>query len=346
MKPLLLLFITFFAFKASASISDTTIVEFTEKEINKRIVVKNNNNRSFEIPLKLNLDNLLKEMGVDSAERNEAHQWLVTQLNSIDSLVIKSGEGEILTISTKEARKGGSTESQQDRDYEDRFDFGDTNSAKNNETNKSDDDPITINIKQKKFFSKSDFGLYLGINSLLSNNNSAPELRLWRSRYVALSFRKHLTLSQNENVAIAFSYAPEIAWHNFMFENSNGIVEENGMSQVSPLDINTEKSKLVMPHLNLPVMFHFGSVKSKFKVGLGAYVGYRIGGYSKTKDTSNDKEKIKSDFGMNNFQYGLTAEIGHRRGLTLFTRYSLQELFKSNQTSLQGLNPISFGIRI
>ncbi|MGR3810835.1 outer membrane beta-barrel protein [Jiulongibacter sp. NS-SX5] len=329
---------------------DTTIIEFSDAKVNKHITVISTGDKEIDLPVSLDLNSVLKELGIDTTERERAFVLIGKDQNKKDTLLMVSQNGQRIEIITKKPLL---------KNYNDSTITDKPEPVYNSENKESEEDDQWDNqnqwqgsnhVKKKdrsRFFSKSDFGLYLGLNNFLSNSNSSfPELRTWRSRYVALSFRKNATLIKGRQVDLALSYGPEIAWYNFMFENNYTAVYQGEQVSFPEADFNTSKSKLVMPYLNLPVMLNFGFKEAKFKMGLGGYVGYRIGGYTKTKDTNGNKEKIKSTYGFTNVPYGLTAELGKKNGLTLFFRYDLTNTFKSNQSNATDLQAFSAGIRI
>lgn len=322
--------------------SDTTIVEFTDKKSQKRITVITPEDNRFEIPVNLNLENLLKEMGIDSSQRNRALVLVGRNEQKQDTILVISQEGQRISIVANEQIKKVAKKiaKEMDETYEG-FSFEDGSDEEETEEEKNEEK------ESRRFFSKSDFGLYLGLNGFQQSPES-PEanLRTWQSRYVALSFRKNITLTKGKQMDLALSYAPEFAWYNFMFVNNNGVNFDDNQISFIDLNIQTKKSKLVVPSINIPVMLHFGFKEAKFKFGIGGYAGYRIGGYSKIKQTNNNKDKIKSSYGLEDFQYGLTAEAGKRRGLTIFFRYQLNDMFESNQVNVTGVRPFSVGLRI
>lgn len=239
------------------------------------------------------------------------------------------------------------------KDETDRWSREDSAKAKENDYDDDRDDEEEVeHLGKKRFFSKSDFGIYLGLNSWQNNNPMGPnqltDLRTGRSRYVALSFRKNATLINTEQVDIALSLGPEIAWYNFMLQNDNIVTNIGDQVAFIEGDERLSKSKLVMPYLNLPILLNFGFEKSQLQLGLGGYVGYRVGGYSKTKDANGNKVRLKDDYGMNDLFYGLTGELGRRRGLKLFVRYDLTPMFRETQLKLNAsqLQAWSVGIRI
>ena len=94
------------------------------------------------------------------------------------------------------------------------------------------------------------------------------------------------------------------------------------------------------------MLLNLGFKKEKFKIGVGGYVGYRVGGYTKEVYAGGGKEKDKGSLALNNFKYGLTTEVGMKYGGTLFFRYDLNDLFKDSQTNMKDMRAFSFGIRI
>lgn len=355
-----LLFITLLtSYQAFANVmpKDTTIIEFHDKGTNNKVKVITNNNKTIELPKSLNLENVLKAVGVDSNERERALVLITTGGTKIDTLLLLSKEGQRIKIITKEfvSKKDTTIKGTEEHHrnsigdkietYEDEID--NSNTYSNRDKKKSP--------KDKKFFSKSDFAIYLGLNSFANANepqspNELNALRTWQSRYVALSFRKNATLLKGSKMDLALSYGPEIAWYNFMLKNSNVAreVDVNNRTQVEFVKNSreTDKSKLVVPYINFPVLLNFGFKEDKFKIGLGGYAGYRVGGYTMERYSRRSADKVKGDFGMNDFIYGVTAELGKRNGMTLFVRYDMNKLFKESQTNFRDIQAFSVGFRL
>jgi hypothetical protein len=320
--------------------SDTTVIEFTDKGVKKRVTVLTEG-KNFDVPKVLNLNNLLREIGVDSTERKKAMVMVEGDDGKKDTILVIARDGRTIKIVARNPFPEQATEA------DDRWTINQKDSARKEDDDYDDD---VQRLGKKRFFSKSDFGIYLGLNGWQNNNPASPnqltDLRTGRSRYVALSFRKNATLLNTEQVDIALSLGPEIAWYNFMLQNDN--IVTNVGDQVTFLEGNQQlpKSKLVMPYINLPILLNFGFEESQFQIGVGGYVGYRFGGYSKTKDANGNKTRLKDDYGMNDLFYGLTGELGRRRGLKLFVRYDLNPMFRDNQINANKLQAWSIGIRI
>lgn len=346
-KALILAFIGIFGVinsYAIASASDTTVIEFTDKGVKKRVTVLSEGGRNFEAPKVLNLNNLLKEIGVDSSERQRAMIMVEGDNGKKDTILVIARDGRTIKIVARNPTP------ERVADSADRWTSNEQASMRKEEEEDSDDDDDVQTLGKKRFFSKSDFGIYLGLNGWQNNNSMSPnqltDLRAGRSRYVALSFRKNATLLNTEKVDIAFSLGPEIAWYNFMLQNDNIVTNVGNQVAFLQGDEQLSKSKLVMPYLNLPILLNFGFEESQFQIGVGGYVGYRFGGYSKTKDANGNKVRLKDSYGMNDLFYGLTGEVGRRRGLKLFVRYDLNPMFKENQINANQLQAWSVGIRL
>jgi hypothetical protein len=80
-------------------------------------------------------------------------------------------------------------------------------------------------------------------------------------------------------------------------------------------------------------------------MGVGPYVGYRIG--SKTKlvyedaDGDKQKEKDRDSYHLNNLRYGIRVQLGFN-STDFFINYDLNELFVENKGPK--VNAVSFGL--
>ena len=324
---------------------DTTIVEFTDKGVKKRITVYTSSKKDFDLPKNLNVENVLKSIGVDSSERKKAIILLGQNGSKQDTILVVASDGRNIKIVARDIRNQMSKSDTLRNDREEHW--------SRRERNDDDDDDDRGNDKPKtqsgnrRFFSKSDFGFYIGLNNWANGPSTLPTLQTWGSRFIALSLRRNATLINGKKVDMALSYGPEISWNNFMFEEDNYIDYSTKQITFNTATKSLNKSKLVVTSLNLPIMLNFGFEEAKLKIGIGGYIGYRVGSYRKLKySDSNKKENDKGNYGLNDFRYGLTAEIGKRRGITFFGRYDLSELFKSSQKNVAGVQAWSIGLRL
>jgi hypothetical protein len=344
----LLLIISTLSVKANFK-SDTTIVEFTDKGVKKRVTVYISSKRDFDLPKILDLENVLKSVGVDSLERKKAIVLAGLDGSKQDTILVLARDGRDIKIVLRapkemEARQDTLRNDKDDHwSHENRIykeeDRGDDSEDENREAKKKKSD-------SGKFFSRSDFGLYVGLNNWAKGSTFGSSLDTWGSRYLALSFQRNITLINGKQVDLALTYGPEIAWNNFMLDENNAVQMTGKQVVFKDFGQNLSKSKLVVPMLNLPMMLNFGFKEAKFRIGLGGYIGYRIGGYSKLKYEAGKKEKIKGSYGLEDFRYGLTAEFGKRKGASLFVRYDLNQVFKVEQINAKGLRSWSIGLRL
>ncbi|GAB3523582.1 porin family protein [Emticicia fontis] len=327
---------------------DTTIVEFTDRGVKKRVTVYTSSKKDFELPRNLNLENVLKTMGVDSSERKKALVLIGQDGAKQDTILLMSSDGKNIKIVARDARDQLSRRDTLRNGNNDHWSRSDRND------NDDDDDNRDKNYEKPKkkagnsrFFSRTDFGFYLGLNNWANGPSAVPSLQTWGSRFIALSFQRNATLVNGKQMDLALTYGPEIAWNNFMFEGNNYIDHTNEQVEFLVSNKSLNKSKLVETSLNLPVMLNFGFEEAKLKIGLGGYIGYRIGTYRKLKFNDSSKKEIdRNNYGMNDFRYGLTAEIGRRRGITFFGRYDMGDLFRSGQKNTAGLQAWTIGIRL
>ncbi|MDP5121760.1 MAG: hypothetical protein NWQ46_09215 [Spirosomaceae bacterium] len=196
--------------------------------------------------------------------------------------------------------------------------------------------------KPKNMFSKKDFGLYLGLNSF-DETLRTPELDQWKSRYVALQWRKNHKLITGKQVDVALGTGLEFAWNNFMYQDDIELIKDNGVSEFYLLDYDVRKAKLVVNNLNIPVMLQFGFKESDLRFGVGVYGGVRINSYQTFREFEGGKERVKGDYNLNQFNYGFMAEAG-KGDFRLFVKYDALPLFKDNNPV--NANAVSFGIRL
>jgi hypothetical protein len=346
-------------FTKSKSAIDTTSIEFTDRGIRKRIKIITDSKKDFDLPTTLSLENVLKKAGVGDDERQKA-LILIEKENKTDTVLVVTQDGDKIKIIAKDpseafgrSREGMRRDTTIQGEHQKNDHWSDDKGYDDNLEKRNNDDDDNYTKKKStgsgRYFSRTDFGIYLGVNNWVNAEPKAPNmlygLDTWGSRYFALSWRRNATLVNGKKMDLAFAYGPEIAWNNFMFSDNN-IVELDNQKQVRFVDYgkNLQKSKLVVPTLNFPMMLQFGFEEAKFHFGLGGYVGYRTGGYSKIKE-NGQKDKNRSNYGLNDFRYGLAAEMGRKNGLKFFFRYDLNEMFKDTQLNAKGLQAWNVGIR-
>ena len=219
--------------------------------------------------------------------------------------------------------------------------------------------------KQKKKGTSSTFVMEFGLNNYLREGGDFPDAtnELYAVNPV-VSWYISLGSMNSTHIAgpLSLDWGANVSWYNFKFDNVRTRVlksDEGVVFYEDPtMDFEAIKSKIVVPYVNaiLVPMFVFGKRRSSdwspfsyhendgFRIGLGAYAGYRVGGRSKfvIKDNGNRiREKDRTNFYFNNWRYGARLQLGFK-GVDLFANYDLNELFVENRGPR--LNAFSFGI--
>lgn len=204
--------------------------------------------------------------------------------------------------------------------------------------------------------------IYFGLNNYFEDGKfgqtptgKAHELRSWGSRYFAFgsSFK---TQVGGRKSPLLLQYGLEVSWNNFMFSGDNYALEsENGVT-FPEHEPSLDKSKLTATYVTIPLMVHLDFAennKKGLKLAFGGYGGYRVGSYTKVvyyENGDRQKDKEHSNFRLNDWKYGVRAEIGigedkFASGVRLFFNYDLNTVFTAD-SNLPKLNAFSFGVRI
>ncbi len=326
---LALLFGSFFLGNAQAQSAkkpkaqgDSVVVNFGKGG---RMVLHLSSPEDWEAAQEIDFNKIMADMQVlvDSARKTES------------GVITRSSEwGEISVYAEEEIVE--------QEDFDIKIDFEDGfRVAINNKKNSKE-------YKAPKHSNYTDF--YFGLNSFLEDG-SVPEgtpydLRPAGSRYFEVAFRRQARIG-GEKTRFFFNYALSFSWYNFMFEGNQMITEDQGQVDfVTNTDYQLDKSKLVAAYVNLPLMIKYR--RKKFSLAAGGYIGYRLGSHSKIKylDERGDweKDKVHTRFGLEDFRYGLRAEINWI-GPTFFAAYDFNDLF-TEVSGAPKLNAFSFGIKL
>ncbi|MCB2410762.1 outer membrane beta-barrel protein [Hymenobacter lucidus] len=237
-----------------------------------------------------------------------------------------------------------------------------------------DDDEVSINIgrdktnhgdslreasrrrKQEERASRavhSDFSIDLGLNALTNRSGLAEEqfdLKPTGSRYISLNWHYDIRVGGRRS-PFHLTLGPELAFNNYMFDNNRRLLATDTRTDIvrEPL-LGLEKSKLATTTINLPIMaklkFQDRSGHDAFRIGAGGFAGYRLASHTKIKyedEGHTRKDKDRGSFNLEDFQYGVQGIVGVR-GIDLFVKYNMNELFKNNRGPQAQV--ISFGISI
>ncbi|WP_242928112.1 outer membrane beta-barrel protein [Pontibacter vulgaris] len=307
------------------------------------------------------LDSLMRELNkyVKQVDKmDNANQDMKSKEMTVTFNTSKDGEkgAENVTIMVQETGKDGKVTKEKHEvrinknfkiDVEIEEDGDDTRVDVNTT---SDED--TIHHEKPYKATRFNFGVDLGLNNFVNTNDAAfvPDLKPLGSRYISLN--SHL-VSQIGGKESPFHLVSglEFSFNNYMFDKNAVIEDIDDQTQFRRVaDIDYDKSKLTHSAVNVPLMamlkFKTKNNKDGFKIGAGAFAGYRLGSHAKLKYEENnrtEKDKIRGSYNLSDFQYGVEGVVGYR-GLDLFVKYNMNDLFKDNRGPQA--NVISFGIRL
>jgi hypothetical protein len=203
-----------------------------------------------------------------------------------------------------------------------------------------------------------DFGTnnYLSSGKFPDSENETFSVRPWGSWYFAAFSLQRTRLGKK----FFLEWGVGVSWYTFKFQNDNIIIQKDDDGVRFIEDTNPErdytKSKLSASYLMaslVPVIdFDDNDQRariwegdgSSFRIGLGPYIGYRVGSHSKVvykEDGDREKDKERDNFYLNNFRYGARLQLGYRT-TDVFFNYDLNELFSEGKGPK--LNAFSFGI--
>jgi hypothetical protein len=204
---------------------------------------------------------------------------------------------------------------------------------------------------------------YTAVNSSPSNDNSflnqmnPPatkrdfELRSGKSIHLNFPIVKQQVSIYKHYVNLVYGITYDI--NNWSYKNSiswnvgnpqQQLFHNNGF--ISRDSVSFKKNKLVTNYLQVPLLLKFETNpqhKSKnVTLALGGYAGYLVRSHTKQiVSGSSDKKKQFEDFNLNQFQYGVQAELGFQ---------SFGVYFKHNASKLTDYGtaqyPYAFGIRL
>lgn len=368
-KSLLTLLALTLIFPAAASITDPA------KDKQDTVIIELNNNSKIVIITKSRED----LASLENYDINQMVKDLNAQLSdSVEYMEIQDGKAYVneddevemkdWKINDDEVRiKLGGVEVDVDPDEMDRWDEDDWEDRKKVTYEADRVDKTTHH-----------FNVDIGLNNWLEDGsfpegNSPYSIKSFGSWYVGLNSTNRTWVGG----PLFLEWGLGINWYNWKLEDPDYIIQEGANEiefNLAPATQNGKKSKLTASYINATVvpMFDFSRGRRKitsiesgglrikkysrkgFRFGVGGYAGYRIGSHTKfvyKEDGNRDKDKESDNFFLENFRYGLRAQIGWK-GVELFANYDLNDVFSSNRGPINTdgqnatLSAISFGITL
>ncbi len=354
---------------------DSIIVTFGDKS---RIIIYSDDRKELEKLMKYDLNSLLKDLGarLDTMQGEtkiyfedlDGRKYLKDTTSvgkdknyvriSLKGIRIKDGDTEV-TITTRgvDIRDGDDRVRIGGRRDGSEIDTTARDGDQSRDRDYDDDDDKVMTIRRVRRYSspRRGFNAALGLNTYARNQPQAYnpddyDLRPFGSRYISLGFVKSATLVRGKAAGLHLDFGLDAAWNNLKFEGNNTV--EKGNTAVSfPLVLSSEgreldlrKSKLTIPYVNFSLMptVSFPNAFISY-ISAGGYVGYRLGGYTKTKLADGKKDRVRSNYYLSDFRYGAAFELGIRNFPNFFVHYDINPLFQTDRGP--DVRMINFGIR-
>ena len=196
------------------------------------------------------------------------------------------------------------------------------------------------------------FRMDFGLNTYLQDDQFAltpPNSQLEVNLAKSVDFSLHLLDLRLNLVKDYVAIETGIGWDfvNYHFRKNIKLEPNKDSLSIIQTGVNYDKNKLAATYITVPAMLVFntgdvGDDKHFFLAG-GMEFGFLTKGKTKQISAENGKQKIKDDFNLNPFKYGVVARVGYGN-LGFFGRYSLNGLFAANQGP--ELTPVAFGISL
>lgn len=219
---------------------------------------------------------------------------------------------------------------------------------------KGDNSPPKYDIR-----TTNDMLFAFGFNNALIDGESLDDspYKLGGSGFIELGWNWKTRIFKNSNFA-RIKYGFSFQWNKLDIKDNLYFVKEGDVTTLQEFPEDLNKAKFRVTNLVVPVHFEFGPSKvlqrddriryinnNKFKIGLGGYAGVRLGSLQKLKykvDGDRVKDKIKTNYNVSNFVYGVSGYIGFG-DTSLYVKYDLSPLFKDQAVDQHN---ISLGLRI
>lgn len=174
-------------------------------------------------------------------------------------------------------------------------------------------------------------------------NKSLFDLRTWKSVNVNIyPWMVKFKAMKTKNQRIYISSGIGLQLYNFRYEdpitwtrNPVGVILDT---------ISFKKDKLALNYLSMPLMFTFKTRLHKdnwLVYGAGVTEGFLVDSWTKQESGARGKVKVYDQFGLNQFNTCLTAELGIEGEFRLFFTYQVTSLFQNGLDQ----HPLSIGFR-
>jgi hypothetical protein len=183
-------------------------------------------------------------------------------------------------------------------------------------------------------------------NYRLGNNIDPLEQNIWKSK----NWNIHLVKQRIGLLGNHINFIYGLTWeiHNLTMENPVTILPgepQLSFSYNDAVDYNT--NRLNISYLTVPIEINLeGSPNREYKsirASVGVFGGVRVGSHLKQKISGEGNQKLKDDFNLAKWRYGIIGRFGIGP-LNVYGTFSISQLFEDNQDSGITSRPISVGV--
>ena len=219
--------------------------------------------------------------------------------------------------------------------------------------NDYDEDHYWCNGKKRKHRNRNFDGHWEAIELGFNGFHEPDYSQYGGNEFMSLDQGKSMEVKVNFyelNISLVKSYAGLVSgmglsFNSYRFENPYTLRRGAAGVEAVALDPeNLDKTKLAVSYLNVPLLLEFqipvNQREGRIYLNAGVIGGVKIGSHTKVKYGDN-KDKDRSGFHMNPFNYAATARIGYK-DMGLFATYSLTPLFEEGKGP--ELTPFTIGI--
>lgn len=208
--------------------------------------------------------------------------------------------------------------------------------------------------KFRKTWSGIDFGMnaYVSPIQSLGMRPEAEFLSLEHNKSWVINFnlfqKSFPIISNNVGIVTGIGFG----FNNYrLADNTVTLVyNPNGIDYINEPDLRMKKNKLVLAHLNIPLLLEFQTQGPKkynqFNLAVGGNFGVLLDSYTRQTydiDGKTMKRKVNENFHVAPFRYEAVARIGYG-GVHLFASYALNSFFKKDKGP--EIYPFSVGISL
>ena len=204
----------------------------------------------------------------------------------------------------------------------------------------------------------SDFVLAVGFNNVITEGQSLADsdYKVAGSRFAELGWAWKTRVFDDSNW-LRIKYGFSFQFNGLKATDNRYLVDTGAQTELQTFPLDLDKSKFRLDNLVFPVHFEFGpsnkvegkdyfryNTHKKIKIGVGGYAGFNLSSRQKLKfseDGQDVKQKLKANYNVNSFVYGLSTYVGWR-GTALYLKYDLNPIFKDNPIEQRN---VSLGLR-